>query len=155
MKLAEHSNVRWRDRGHFFAVAARAMRQVIVDYARQRKALKRGGGVPHVAVTEADLAVEMQAETLIALDRALTNLAAMDPRLIRIVECRFFAGYSERETADALSISLRTVQRDWKRARAWLKVEMSPDCSPSPRAGRRDAAISTSNSRRVVNAPQR
>ena len=124
LKLVDPSQVDWQDRGHFLAVSARAMRQVIIGYARKRSAVKRGGGERPVTLDEAQVAVDEQADRLLALDRALERLGARDPRLARVVECRFFAGLSEEETAQALGVSLRTAQRDWMRARAWLKEEL-------------------------------
>ncbi|MCP3957792.1 MAG: sigma-70 family RNA polymerase sigma factor [bacterium] len=124
LKMVDQSKVSWQDRSHFFAISARAMRQIIVDYARQRLAAKRGGGQAHTGLDESRVAIEAQADWLVALDQALERLAALDERLARVVECRFFAGLTEEETAEAQSVSVRTVQRDWKRARGWLKEEM-------------------------------
>ncbi len=121
VKLVGHS-VAWQDRSHFFAIAARAMRQIIVDYAKRQSRKKRGCNRRcTVNLDEMQLAVESDTERIIALDQALGKLSAIDERLTRVVECRYFAGYSERETADALSLSLSTVQRSWSRARTWLK----------------------------------
>ncbi len=125
LKLVGRDTVPWRDRSHFFAVAARAMRQVIVDYAKKKCTRKHGGGALHVRLEDLQIGVSKEAEMLVALDEALTRLADLDGRLIQVVECRFYAGYSLRETADALGVSIRTVQREWKRARAWLKQEIS------------------------------
>ena len=108
------------DRNHFFALASRVMRQVIIDHARERLAQKRGSGSGTVsidAVAEAELS---QARQFVALDDALAELAQKHPRQARVVECRFFAGYTEAETADALGVSLRLVQQDWHEARHWL-----------------------------------
>jgi len=124
LKLVNHAQMDWRDRSHFFAVSARAMRQIIVDYAKSRSTHKRGGNAPHVDLDEVQIAASGEAEMLVALDEALQRLASLDERMIRVVECRFFAGFSEQETAEALAVSLRTVQRDWMRARAWLREEM-------------------------------
>ncbi|WP_237052911.1 ECF-type sigma factor [Marilutibacter chinensis] len=120
LQLVDANAVDWQDRGHFFAICARAMRRILVDYARRRHAAKRGGGA--VAVTlEADMvAADCQSEQVLAIDAALTGLEAFNERLARVVECRYFAGMTEEETARALDTSLRTVQRDWMRARAWL-----------------------------------
>ncbi|KAB8180184.1 sigma-70 family RNA polymerase sigma factor [Lysobacter maris] len=120
LQLVDAEGVDWQDRGHFFAICARAMRRILVDYARRRQAAKRGGGA--VAVTlEADMvAADSQSEQVLAIDEALNGLDAFNPRLARVVECRYFAGMTEEETARALDTSLRTVQRDWMRARAWL-----------------------------------
>lgn len=124
MKLVDHTRADWQDRVHFLAVASRAMRQVVVDYARRRRAGKRGGGAREIDLDEASLAVEAQAEWLLTLDRALERLGEHNPRLVRVVECRYFAGLGEDETAEALGVSLRTAQRDWLRARAWLREEL-------------------------------
>ena len=112
------------DRAHFLALAARAMRYVIVDYARERSAKKRGGRLRPITLDEGEIAIEDQTQQLLAVEDALQALGKLDERLIKIVECRFFAGLTEEETAAALATSVSTVQRDWKRARAWLKEEM-------------------------------
>ncbi|RFF33035.1 ECF-type sigma factor [Wenzhouxiangella sediminis] len=109
-----------RDGGHFLAVAARAMRQVIIDFARRRRADKRGGKQCMVTLDCERIAVADQAERLFDLDRQLDVLARQDPRLVQVIECRFFAGLNEQETAVALDTSVSTVQRDWVRARAWF-----------------------------------
>jgi len=112
------------DRGHFFALAARVMRQVVVDYARERLAQKRGGGERNVPLDEVDAEELREAERHAALDDALVALARVDERQARVVECRFFAGLTEEETAEALRTSLRSVQRDWQSAREWLRTEL-------------------------------
>lgn len=119
----------WNDDNHFYSSAARAMRQILVDYARQRISLKRGGGVAAAPLEEGQ-AADHQAVQMLALDLALRDLAAVDERLLRVVECRVFAGYSEEETAQTLSTSLRTVQRDWVRARTWLRNVLTPGAEP-------------------------
>ena len=121
LKLAGSPALRLRDPGHLMAVTACAMRQVMVSRARARLADKRGGGVAPVELEEGQVGLEPAAEWLIDLDRALTGLRAHDERLAQIFECRYFAGLSEEETAEALGISLRTGQRAWMRARAWLR----------------------------------
>jgi RNA polymerase sigma-70 factor, ECF subfamily len=125
-RLVDGARASWNDRGHFLAVAAKVMRHVLVDYARTRGRLKRGGRQRVETLDEEMLAVARDAERLLDIDRALERLIDVDPRLVRLVECRFFAGLSEQETADALGLSLRTVQRDWLRARAALRRELSP-----------------------------
>ena len=132
LKLAEQGGLDLRDRGHFLAVSARAMRQVLVDFARARMAAKRGGPDARRVTLEDDAAaVAAQAELLLDIDRALVGLRAHSERLARVVECRYFAGYSEEETAAALGTSLRTAQRDWLRARDWLRraLEEGPEGS--------------------------
>jgi len=121
LKMAGSPALRLRDRGHLMAVTACAMRQVMVSRARARLADKRGGGVVPVELDEGQVGLEPAAEWLIDLDRALAGLRAHDERLAQVFECRYFAGLSEEETAEALATSLRTVQRGWTRARAWLR----------------------------------
>jgi RNA polymerase sigma factor (TIGR02999 family) len=125
LKLAGAGAPAWEHRGHFYAVASMAMRQIVVDYARHSHAQKRGGARPLEKLDAEQIAVEAQAEALIELDAALRRLSALDERLPRIVECRFFTGLTAEETAEALGMSLRTVERDWKRARAWLRQELA------------------------------
>lgn len=120
LKMTEPASLSYHDRGHFFAVAARAMRQILVDAARRRKALKRGGGATVTALDEARIGCDLRVAELLALDVALSQLAALDERLSRLVELRFFAGLSVEETAEALELSTRTVKRDWRKARALL-----------------------------------
>ncbi len=124
LKMVDQERASWEDRSHFFAITARAMRQIIVDFARKRSAAKRGGGEIPEELDENRVAVLQEAERVIALDEALTNLREIDETMVRVVECRFFSGLTEQETADALNLSLRTVQRQWMRARAWLKEEL-------------------------------
>lgn len=120
LQLADEQGVDWQDRGHFYAICARAMRRILVDAARRRHAAKRGGGVADVTL-EADLvAIDAESDQVLAVDEALRGLASFNERLARVVECRYFAGLTEEETAQAMDSSLRTVQRDWMRARAWL-----------------------------------
>ena len=124
LRLAEQSRAEWNDRGHFFAVSAVAMRQIVVDHARRRARLKRGGDRVMVPLDHTAEPAAREAEHVLEIDAALTRLAALDPRLARVVECRFFAGLSEEETAAALGISVRTAQREWYKARAWLRAEL-------------------------------
>ena len=125
MKLAGQQGLKLQDRGHFLAVSACAMRQVIINRARARMAEKRGGGQAPVTLDEERVAIRKQAEWLLDLDRILDQLRELDERLARTVECRFFAGLSEQETAEALGVSLRTSQRDWMRARAWIRSALT------------------------------
>jgi RNA polymerase sigma factor (TIGR02999 family) len=121
LKLAGSPELRLRDRGHLMAVTACAMRQVMVSRARARLADKRGAGIVPVELEEGQVGLEPAAEWLIDLDRALAGLRDHDERLAQVFECRYFAGLSEEETAEALGTSLRTVQRGWMRSRAWLR----------------------------------
>ena len=140
LRLADQPGIRWQNEAHFLAIAARVMRQVLVDYARYHRAAKRGGAAavreqpmeldaiaamkPDAVVVESLLADE-RAEVLVALDEALAQLAALDERLVMVVECRFFGDLTEEETAAALGVSARTVRRDWVKAKAWLQRALS------------------------------
>ena len=125
LQLVDEQGVDWQDRGHFYAICARAMRRILVDAARRRYAAKRGGGVVDLTLQPDLVAIDADAEQVLAVDEALKGLAAFNERLARVVECRYFAGLTEEETAQALDSSLRTVQRDWMRARAWLLKELA------------------------------
>jgi RNA polymerase sigma factor (TIGR02999 family) len=125
MRLVDQTRATYRDRGHFFAVCALAMRQIVVDYARRRGRRKRGGDQVHVPLDEDISPAAREAGHVLDVDEALQKLAALNPRLARVVECRFFAGLSEQETAEALGLSLRTAQREWFKAKAWLRAELS------------------------------
>jgi len=133
LKIADQARLDAHDRGHFLAIAARAMRQVIVDRARRRSAAKRGGDEAPVPLDEAPEVGTAEAEWLVEVDDAVGRLAERSPRLARVVECRYFAGYSEEETATALGVSLRTVQRDWMHARAWLREALGRTSRPAGR----------------------
>lgn len=125
MRLIDSSQIRWQDRNHFFAMSARLMRRILVDFARAKNAQKRGGG-DHKVTLDEEMPVEERKEAdLLALDEALTRLAEMDERQSRIVELKYFGGLTEEEIADFLEISARTVRRDWSVARAWLYRELS------------------------------
>jgi RNA polymerase sigma factor (TIGR02999 family) len=123
LRLINVKRVRWQDRAHFFAVSARLMRRVLVDHARSRQFLKRGGGAPTTPFDDASMPVE-RSVNLVALDDALQALAVIDPRKAKVVEMRFFAGFSVDETAAALQVSPETVMRDWRVAKAWLHREL-------------------------------
>ena len=123
LRLVDQTRVEWHDRAQFYALAARAMRRVLVDYARRYRTLQRGGGLRRVPLTE-DAALTERGETLLALDEALERLAALNGRLGQVVECRYFAGLTEDETAEVLGVTTRTVQRDWAKARGWLYLEL-------------------------------
>lgn len=131
LKLAGQKRIPTESRAHFLAVAAKAMRHILCNYARDRRRLKRGGGLPHVPlepasdVEAADLALSAdQTDALAALDHALCRFEQVAARQSRVVECRFFAGMSVEDTAAALGVSARSVKRDWSFARAWLRREM-------------------------------
>jgi RNA polymerase sigma-70 factor, ECF subfamily len=126
LRLAGVDGLRWRDRAHFFAMAATLMRRVLVDYARQRMRDKRGAGVSVTSLDENVLAPQ-PAVDVVALDEALERLAAVDPQQSRVVELRFFAGLSVKETAEALGVSPATVKRDWATAKLWLFNELRGD----------------------------
>lgn len=125
LRLAGPAHADVADRSHFFAVASTAMRHVLVDYARRRTAPKRGGGAHATTLSGKGLAVDARAEEVIALDAALERLGALDARLAQVVEMRFFGGMEVEEVADALGVSDRTVKRDWRKARAFLEVELA------------------------------
>jgi len=120
LKLVDGTRRRVRDRGHFLSLASRVMRQIVVDYARRKNAVKRGGGLLRPLADDPPVPIGRNAEDLLALDEALEKLEVLDPRLARLVDLRFFGGMSAEETAEALEISLATVKRDWLKARAFL-----------------------------------
>jgi len=125
LKLARLDAIDWRDRAHFFAAAAGAMRRILIDYATTRNAQKRGGGAQAIPLFEGLSIGGNDAEDLLALDEALERLELRSPRQVRVTECRFFAGLTIEETAEALDVSPITVRRDWNTARAWLNRELS------------------------------
>lgn len=125
LRLVDHKGMRWQNRAHFYGVAAQAMRRILVDHARARASVKRGGREDLVVLAETATKPKTQAADLIALDEALTNLAAMDPRKGKVVEMRYFGGMSVEETAEALAVSPVTVMRDWSTAKAWLLRALS------------------------------
>jgi len=124
LRLASKRGMPVADRAHFFALAARAMRQVLVDCARRYRGSRRGGGYPLLSLDEASAAAVTRADEMVELDEALSRLADLEPRLAQVVECRFFAGLSEEETADAVGVTARTVRRDWVKAKGWLYREL-------------------------------
>jgi RNA polymerase sigma factor (TIGR02999 family) len=125
LRLVRYDSIDWRDRAHFFALAAQIMRQILVDHARKQTAAKRGGNAVTVVVDEASAASKQASLDLLALDDALRQLASLDPRQSQIVELRFFGGLSIEETAEAVNISPATIKREWATARLWLLQEMS------------------------------
>jgi RNA polymerase sigma factor (TIGR02999 family) len=133
LRLKDQGAGAFNDRVHFFAMAARAMRRILVDHARRHHAAKRGDGARRVPLESVErlgvgsFAVEARAELLVALDESLARLAALDARQAQVVELRFFGGLTEEETAEALGIGLRTAKRDWAKARSWLYQALYPD----------------------------
>ncbi len=125
--LVDNKRPSWQNRTHFVAAAAQLMRRIMVDHARERHALKRGGGALKVTLDEAAFVTETRSEELLALDEALEKLAAQDPRKSQIVELRYFGGLTAEETAEFLKLSLRTVEREWTMAKAWLYRALSGD----------------------------
>ena len=134
LRLAEQTRVDWTSRAQFFALAARVMRRVLVDYARRHHAARRGGAQQRVSLDDADagsdtgaLTAAARGDELLALDEALERLAAVDARAARVVECRFYGGLTETETAEALGVSRRTVAGDWLMAKGWLYRALAVD----------------------------
>ncbi len=130
LKLLDFNRINWRNRTHFYAIASRIMRNILVDYAVRQKAQKRGGNNKRVTISEADAATEANVHDILSIHQALQKLEQMDERQVRIVECRFFGGLNMKETAESLGVSEPTVYRDWKMARAWLNRELAdPSCT--------------------------
>jgi RNA polymerase sigma-70 factor (ECF subfamily) len=126
LRLIDQRAVEWQNRNHFFAISAQLMRRILVDHARQHQAAKRGGPeLQLLPLDGAEVALDGQTIDLVALDEALTRLALMDEQQSRVVELRFFSGLSVEETAEVLSVSARTVKRDWRAAKAWLRCELA------------------------------
>ena len=120
LRLIDQKHVQWQNRAHFFGIAAQLMRRILIDHARSHQYAKRGRGAVKVSLDEAAAVTEARAAELLAVDEALEKLTAMDARKGRIVELRFFGGLTEEETADVLGVSVPTVQREWRAAKAWL-----------------------------------
>jgi RNA polymerase sigma factor (TIGR02999 family) len=127
IRLIDWKSVRWQNRAHFFGVAAQLMRRILVDFARDKQYLKRGGGAVQVSLSEAASFVMQRSVDLVALDDALTALAEIDPRKVRVVELRFFAGLSVNEVAELLQVSEETVMRDWRLAKVWLLRQLQAE----------------------------
>jgi RNA polymerase sigma factor (TIGR02999 family) len=125
LRLIDARRVQWKNRAHFFAIAARLMRRILVDYARAQNYAKRGGGLPQVSLDDAPELAAERAPDLVSLDDALEALSRVDGRKGRVVELRFFGGLSVEETAEVLKVSPDTVMRDWRLAKAWLLRELS------------------------------
>jgi RNA polymerase sigma factor (TIGR02999 family) len=121
LKLVDQSRAGWQDLAHFRALASLAMRHVLVDRARERNTLKRGGARRQITLDDGMMAAEDQPEVLLQLNDALERLATVEPRLAQVIDCRFFGGLTEQETAEALGLTTRTVQRDWVKARVLLR----------------------------------
>ena len=127
MRLIDYNRMEWTGRAHFLAVAATAMRRILVDHARSHRSIKRGGELRRVPIESVDMATDDRAELLIAVDDALGKLREVDARQAQVVECRFFGGMTEEETAEALGIGLRTAKRDWAKAKVWLHREIAAE----------------------------
>jgi len=125
LRLVDNTKRNWQNRTHFVAAAAQLMRRIMVDHARERRSLKRGGAAVKVSIDDAALVTETRSEELLALDEALERLAAQDPRKSQIVELRYFGGLTVEETAEFLKLSQRTVEREWNMAKAWLYRALS------------------------------
>jgi len=127
IRLIDWKNVRWQNRAHFFAVSAQLMRRILVDFARERNYLKRGGGALQVSLAEAESLRLERSDDLVALDEALAKLSQFDDRKGRVVELRFFGGLSVKEVAEVLKVSEETVLRDWRLAKVWLLRELGQE----------------------------
>lgn len=127
LRLVDLRDVRWQDRAHFFAICARLMRRILIDFARSRESQKRGGDHFHVTLDEGSLAMEDAATQLLLLEQALKKLSDVDARKGDVVELRFFGGLTVKETAEVLHVSQETVMRDWNVARSWLLREMDQE----------------------------
>jgi RNA polymerase sigma factor (TIGR02999 family) len=125
LRLVEASRIQWHDRAHFFAMSAKLMRRILVEYARSDRSLKRGGQAEHVALEEAMEVLQVKGEDVLAVDGGLRALHRLDPRKAQVVELRIFGGLSVEEAAEALGVSRETVLRDWRLAKAWLRRELS------------------------------
>jgi RNA polymerase sigma-70 factor, ECF subfamily len=130
IRLIDYSRVEWANRAHFMAVASTAMRRILVDHARGHRSLKRGGGLRPISLDDIELGNEDRADLLVAVDEALDRLKAVEPRQAQVVECRFFGGMTEEETAEALGIGLRTAKRDWARAKSWVHRDIAAEEGP-------------------------
>ena len=125
VRLVDQTRVNWQNRTHFYAIASRMMRRVLIDHARAHATEKRGGSAIHLSLENVQVPLEQRAAGFIALDEALKKLEEMDERKCKVVEMRFFGGLSDEEMAEVLGVTTRTVLRDWKKARLWLYRELS------------------------------
>jgi RNA polymerase sigma factor (TIGR02999 family) len=142
LKLSGTANVAWQGRAHFFGAASRAMRQVLVDFARRNRAAKRGGEATRVSLSDGEIALQIELDEILALDQALDRLATVDERLREIVELRFFGGFAEHEVADLLGVSARTVERNWIKARLFLLRELEPKAAAPRSSGESGSRLS-------------
>ena len=127
LRLVNQSGTKWNDRAHFFAVAAQVMRRILIDHARRHHFTKRGAGAQHIPIDEAATPGQVRASEFLALEEALSNLALIDARKSKIVELRFFGGLTVDEVADLMKLSPITIKREWRSAKAWLHLEISPN----------------------------
>ena len=127
LRLVDQNKMRWEDRAHFFGIAARLMREILIEHARSRHAAKRGGAQVRLSLSEVERIASKPDVNLIALHEALVRLEALDPRKSRIVELRYFGGLGIEETAEVIGVSAATVKRDWSMARAWLRCEIGDE----------------------------
>lgn len=127
VRLVDQTRVSWQNRAHFYGIASRMMRRVLIDHARAHVTDKRGGAAVHLSLEDVQVPVEQRAASFLALDEALVRLALLDERKSSVVEMRFFGGMTDEEIAEALGVTTRTVLRDWKKARLWLYRELSPE----------------------------
>ncbi len=125
LKLVNLDRIKWQNSRHFFAIASQVMRNLLVDYAVKQKSEKRGGGLKRVTLSHPDAALEIDLESVLSVHHALQKLAETDPRMVQVVECRYYGGLTIDETAAAIGVSQPTVNRDWNMARAWLNRELS------------------------------
>lgn len=135
VKLVDQRNTDWNDRLHFFSVASRIIRRILIDHARERLAAKRGGGGTRISLADQEVAIPERDVNLIALDEALADLADLDERQAKIVEMRFFGGCSIEEVAELLQVGARTVDRDWQAAKAWLLMRIEGAGDPAGEIG--------------------
>ena len=126
LRLFNQKTVTWTNRLHFFALSARIMRGILIDYARMKRTEKRGGGTPNLSLDEALVVSDQRADMFLALDMALEELSEMDERLASVVEYRFFGGMTEEEIAELMGVSVRTIRRDWQKAKIWLADILTP-----------------------------
>ena len=126
LRLFNQKTVTWTNRMHFFALSARIMRGILIDYARMKRTEKRGGGTPNLSLDEALVVSDQRADMFLALDMALEELSEMDERLASVVEYRFFGGMTEEEIAELMGVSVRTIRRDWQKAKIWLADTLTP-----------------------------